>query len=190
MKESLSRRKFLQVSSAAAWAAGMVPLSMRSGVRPARGPYRGTFCFFSKVVPQMNWQDLAKSAKAAGFAGIDLTVRGGGHVEPQSAAEDLPKAVAAIRAEGLEVPMITTNLLSAEHPTAVPILSTASKLSIPFLKPGYYRYKFVDLRKEAGGMPAINSAGWWSWRRNTACRWGFTIDDSISSGRKPGISPG
>ena len=77
MSESLSRRKFLQVSSAAAWAAGTVPLSMRSAARPARGPYRGTFCFFSKAVPQLNWQELAKSAKAAGFGGIDLTVRSG-----------------------------------------------------------------------------------------------------------------
>lgn len=67
---------------------------------------------------------------------------------PQRAAEDLPKAVAAIRAEGLEVPMITTELLSGEDPNAAPILSTAGKLSIPFLKPGYYHYKFVDVRKE------------------------------------------
>jgi L-ribulose-5-phosphate 3-epimerase len=148
MKDVLSRRQFLEVSSAA-WAASALPLSMRSAVPPARGPYRGTICFFSKVVPQMNWQDLAKSAKAAGFGGIDLTVRGHGHVDPKNAAEDLPKAVEAIRAEGLEVPMITTNLLTADHPTAVPILSTAQKLHIPYLKPGYYRFKFTDLRKEA-----------------------------------------
>jgi aspartate kinase len=44
-------------------------------------------------VPQLNWQELAKSAKAAGFAGVDLTVRRGGHVAPPRATEDLPKAV-------------------------------------------------------------------------------------------------
>ena len=148
MSESLSRRKFLQVSSAAAWAASAVPLPMRSAGPPARGPYRGTFCFFSKVVPQLNWQELAKSAKAAGFGGIDLTVRRKGHVAPERAAEDMPKAVAAIRAEGLGVPMITTELTRADDRAAVPILSTASKLSIPLLKPGYYRYKFIDIRKE------------------------------------------
>ncbi len=148
MRESLSRRKFLQVSSAAAWAAGALPLAMRSAARPARGPYRGTFCFFSKAVPQFTWQELAKSTKAAGFGGVDLTVRRGGLVAPERAAEDLPKAVEAIRAEGLEVPMITTGLLTADHPTAVPILSAAQKLKIPYLKPGYYHYKFIDVRKE------------------------------------------
>jgi sugar phosphate isomerase/epimerase len=148
MKESLSRRKFMQISSAAAWAAGAVPLSLRSAPPPARGPYRGTFCFFSKAVPQFTWQELGKSAKAAGFGRVDLTVRRGGLVAPERAAEDLPKAVEAIRAEGLEVPMITTALTRADHPTAVPILSAAHKLSIPYLKPGYYRYKFIDIRKE------------------------------------------
>jgi sugar phosphate isomerase/epimerase len=67
---------------------------------------------------------------------------------PERAAEDLPRAVAAIRAEGLQVPMITTELVSSADSTAVPILSTAAKLSIPFLKPGYYHYKFVNVRKE------------------------------------------
>jgi len=96
----------------------------------------------------LTWQELAASAKRAGFGGIDLTVRTGGHVMPQRAAEDLPKAVAAIRAEGLEVPMLTTELVNAGDPTAAPILSTAAQLSIPFIKPGYYHYKFVDVRKE------------------------------------------
>jgi L-ribulose-5-phosphate 3-epimerase len=154
MRESLSRREFVQVSSAAAWASA-VPLSAAAqGASPVGHPYRGVLCFFSKPVPQLDWRALAQSAKRAGFGGIDLTVRRGGHVLPERAAEDLPKAVAAIREEGLEVPMITAELISADDPTAEPILSTAGKLSIPFMKPGYYRYKFVDVRKEleeAGG---------------------------------------
>jgi sugar phosphate isomerase/epimerase len=96
----------------------------------------------------MDPRRLAENVKNAGFNGIDLTVRKRGHVLPEKAVQDLPKAVAAIRAEGLEVPMITTELLSAADPTARPILSTAGRLGIPFLKPGYYRYEFVDVRKE------------------------------------------
>ena len=148
MGKRLSRRRFLQVSSAVAWA-GAVPASRRSQGRPlADGRFRGILCLFSKAVPQLVWQELAQSAKRAGFDGIDLTVRTGGHVSPERAAEDLPKAVSAIRGEGLEVPMITTELVTADDPTAVPILSTAGNLSIPFLKPGYYHYKFLDVRKE------------------------------------------
>jgi sugar phosphate isomerase/epimerase len=63
---------------------------------------------------------------------------------------DLPQAVKAIRDFGLQVPMITTELLKADDPTAEPILSAASKLSIPFLKPGYYKYRFVNVLAELG----------------------------------------
>ena len=53
-----------------------------------------------------------------------------------------------IRKEGLTVPMITTEILSDADPVARPTLETAASLGIPFFKPGYYRYAFVDARKE------------------------------------------
>jgi sugar phosphate isomerase/epimerase len=53
----------------------------------------------------------------------------------------------------MEVPMISTALVSAADPTAEPIFETASKLKISYVKPGYYYYKFVnvvDERNQAG----------------------------------------
>lgn len=160
MNKEMSRREFLRSSSATALAA-TIPIGGGSTAtvvasEPVRGPFRGTLCLFSKPVPQLNWQELAQSAKGAGFGGIDLTVRRSGHVLPERAATDLPKAVAAIRNAGLEVPMITTELLAVDDPTAVPIMSAASKLSIPYLKPGYYRYlkpghygaQFIEVLKD------------------------------------------
>ncbi len=142
----VSRRTFMQLSSAAALTAAWKPVEQ--AFASATGEFRGTLCLFSKSVPQLKWQELAQHAKAAGFGGIDLTVRRDGHVMPSRAAEDLPKAVAAIRAEGLEVPMITTELMTENDPTAAPIIRTAAELHIPFLKPGYYHYQFIDVRKE------------------------------------------
>ncbi|MGH9326596.1 MAG: sugar phosphate isomerase/epimerase, partial [Terriglobia bacterium] len=112
MNGPISRREFLQISSATALTAAVSPSAGLAAAvpSPARGSFRGTLCFFSKPVPQLNWKELAQSAKRAGFGGIDLTVRPGGHVLPERAATDLPKAVATIREEGLEVPMITTSL--------------------------------------------------------------------------------
>jgi L-ribulose-5-phosphate 3-epimerase len=145
-----SRREFLQVSSAGALSGAVALRAGRATVaRPtAGGPFRGTLCLFSKPVPQLNWKELAESTKRAGFDGIDLTCRPEGHVLPERAETDLPKAVAAIREAGLKVPMITTALLSADDPTARPIIGTARKLQIPYLKPGYYQYKFVNVVKE------------------------------------------
>jgi len=150
MNTRVSRREFLQCSSATAVTGALMfspgHAAPPSGASP--GPFRGTLCLFSKPVPQLDWRELAQSAKRAGFGGIDLTVRRGGHVLPERAAADLPQAVAAIRDAGLEVPMITTELLSADDPTAEPILSTAAKLSISYLKPGYYHYAFINVVKE------------------------------------------
>ena len=93
----------------------------------------------------------------------------------------------AIRADGLEVSMITTELAIAGDPTAVPILRTAHELSIPFLKPGYYHYKFVDVRREAAEA-GQQFRGLSSWPRNTRSRSDFTITPGMSE-RNYGTSP-
>jgi L-ribulose-5-phosphate 3-epimerase len=146
MATEISRRNFLGVLSGAA--CGVALDRKEASALPALGTYKGTLCLFSKPLPGMDCKRLAQAAGRVGFGGIDLTVRPGGHVLPEHAARDLPKAVTAIREEGLEVPMITTALTSAADPTARPILATAARLSIPFFKPGYYQYKMVDVRRE------------------------------------------
>ncbi len=154
MSQHLSRREFMQVASAATVAGAMTgPASLRAAVLEGspRKPLPGPVCLFSKSVPQLGWSELAKTAKEAGFDGIDLTVRGDGHVLPDRAAVDLPKAIAAIRAEGMEVPMLTTELLGVDSVGARPILEIAGKLSVPYIKPGYYEYQssnpFDDVRQ-------------------------------------------
>lgn len=148
----MRRRHFLKSASIAA-AACLPPLGQIRTENAAQaqgqvGGFRGPLCFFSKHLAGVKPRLMAESLRQAGFTGVDLTVRAGGHVAPERAAEQLPKVFAAIREASLEVPMITTGLTSAAHPTARPILSSAGKLSIPFFKPGYYRYKFEDVRAE------------------------------------------
>jgi len=141
-----SRRNFLAGTSALAAAAA---LASSRPVPTATGSYQGKLCFFSKPLAEMEWGRLAKNLRRLGFDGVDLTVRKEqGHVMPERAQEDLPKAVAVFRGEGLDVPMITTSLTSADEPTARPILATAGKLGIPYFKAGYYRYKLLDVERE------------------------------------------
>jgi L-ribulose-5-phosphate 3-epimerase len=136
-----TRRDFLKSASSFAAASAFQDASQPKS-------FTGDICFFSKHLPKLDATRLAETVKKLGFGGVDLTVRPGGHVLPERSAEDLPKAVAAIRAAGLNVPMITTGLTSASDPAARAILSTAARLSIPYFKPGYYRYSFKDVRRE------------------------------------------
>ena len=129
----MTRRDFVLTSTAAMTAAA------------AATPQRPSLCMFTKHMPKLNYDELGKTLKQMGFDGADLTVRAGGHVLPERAAEDMPRAVETIRGHGIAVPMITTNLLDASDPTARPILSTAARLKVPVFKIGYYQYKSPDI---------------------------------------------
>src|SRR5262245_56221294 len=52
-----------------------------------------------------SYAEVAKMIEPLKIAGPDLTVRGGGVVPPERAAEELPKAFAAFRDQGLSIPM-------------------------------------------------------------------------------------
>ncbi|MPZ20998.1 MAG: TIM barrel protein [Luteitalea sp.] len=122
-----------------------------SGVAERASPaesFRGPYCFFSKHLPDLAWGELGRTVKEAGFDGVDLTVRPEGHVLPERVATDLPRAIEAIAASGVPVPMVTTSLLSAEDPAAVPTFEAASKGGVRLLKPGYYKYSLKDVPRE------------------------------------------
>lgn len=85
---------------------------------------------FSKHLEFLQGDELAAGAKEIGFDGIDLAVRKGGHVEPERVKEDLPPLIASIRRQGLEVPMLTTDIVDAETPHAADVLATMTELEI------------------------------------------------------------
>ena len=139
----LTRREMLAATAAAASAKG-------AGERA-----QPTLCLFTKHLPHLGYKELASTLRSFGFAGADLTARPAGHVLPENVERDLPLAFDALATEGVEVPMITTGLLSRRDPAARPTLYTAARLGIPFFKLGYYRYRgFDDLDGYLGRVKA------------------------------------
>jgi sugar phosphate isomerase/epimerase len=135
----MDRREFL--AGVAASAAAPAP-----GAGKAVAP--GPLCFFSKHLPGLTPREMARRLLAAGYGGIELTVRAGGHVLPERVQSDLPRAIDAIRAEGLEVPIIATALTSADDKFAAPILDTAAKHGVRIFRPGWFTYALKDVRQE------------------------------------------
>jgi sugar phosphate isomerase/epimerase len=151
-----TRRVFMEAASGALLAAlatrkASAASPVRAGTGAASGGSR-SYCFFSKHLPDLNWTDLAAATIDMGFDGIDLTVRAKGHVAPERVAEDLPRALDAIRAKGTSVSMITTELTSASHPTANAIFAAAGKAGIKLAKVGYWKYALKDVRAEVAAM--------------------------------------
>ena len=128
---ALTRRELLAAAASA----------VASGSAQTRKP---TLCLFTKHLPHLGYKQLAEAVRALGFAGADLTTRPRGHVLPENVERDLPLAHAALAAEGIALPMISTGLLSSRDPAARPTLYAAAKLGIPYFKLGYYRYTYDD----------------------------------------------
>ncbi len=124
---AMSRREVLALAGAALTAGAPAPLS------PPK------ICIFSKHLQWLNVADAARLAADIGFDGIDLTVRKDGHIEPSRAAEELPRSVETIRKAGLEVPMVTTDIVTAQSEHAREILRTIGSLGIHVYRWGGFR---------------------------------------------------
>ena len=139
MGSSFSRREFLGTASCGA--AGLAAALRGAEAAPARtAPPAVSLSVFSKHLQHLDYRALAETIAEAGFDGIDLTVRDGGHVLPARVRDDLPKAVDAARAAGLSVPMMTTTIVSARDPHAEAVLATASRLGIRDYRLGWVPY--------------------------------------------------
>jgi sugar phosphate isomerase/epimerase len=151
----LTRRSLMEAAGAtvaSAIAAAALRAEPQEEPLAARTSAGRAFCFFSKHLPDLKVDALASAVMDMGYDGIDLTVRPGGHVLPDRAADDLPRAVDTIRAKGSRVEMITTGLVSASDPTAVPIMQAAARAGVKLVKPGYWKYALKDVRAEIAGM--------------------------------------
>jgi sugar phosphate isomerase/epimerase len=134
----LTRRGIL-----AALASSAISLPAQSpdpGHSAALGPLK--VCIFSKHLQWADWHEMAEVAKLAGFDGVDLTVRDGGHVLPERVEQDLPKAVEIVHQAGLETPMITAGIVDASSPHADAILRAASGLGIRRYRWGGFKYSY------------------------------------------------
>lgn len=148
----MTRRDFV-------WTSAALPLAAQ------RGMNRPQLCIFSKHMAGFKWDELGAKAKELGFDGVDLTVRPKGHVLPERVAEDLPRAVDAIRKHGLSVPMITTDLKDAADAAARPTFEAMKRAGVPLYKVGYWVYKkdpnvlatVAECRRKLQGLLALSA---------------------------------
>lgn len=136
----MSRRDFIARGAALGAA---LPLGGALGVGSAAASMAseiGPVSVFSKHLQWLKYEELAEVVAEAGFDGIDLTVRPGGHVLPDRATEDLPRAVKAARDAGLTVPMITTAIMDPRDPNTRRILAAAQEAGVRYYRMGYLRY--------------------------------------------------
>lgn len=135
---SNGRRRFLQQAVAAG--AALPFLTTNAAAAMNRQADRLSVHIFSKHLQFLSYNDMADAAANMGFDGVDLTVRPRGHVLPERVADDLPRAVEAIRKVGLKHPSITTAIDDAADPVDQQIIRVAAKLGIEYFRMNWLRY--------------------------------------------------
>jgi L-ribulose-5-phosphate 3-epimerase len=95
---------------------------------------------FSKHLQFLDYPKMAAVANDLGFDGVDLSVRPGGHVEPDNVETDLPKAIEALADNGLLSIMMTSGVNNVSDPVNVRVLNTAADQGIKFYRMAYYDF--------------------------------------------------
>jgi sugar phosphate isomerase/epimerase len=149
--------------------AGLAAAALR-GQAPPSAPApraRPTICLHSQVLIKLHYSELGGIVQQLGFEGCDLTMRKGGHVAPELAAVDVVRSIESLRGEGVEVPMITTDFLSAADPWVHHVLGLAGSLmQVPYFVPGLYSYpagssiesRLSEVRRDLAGLVAIGGS--------------------------------
>jgi sugar phosphate isomerase/epimerase len=145
----MTRRRLALLPASAAFAQN-VPLV------PKRANTAAKVALFSKHLQWLDIPSAAKFAKDAGFDALDLTVRKGGHIEPEKAPVELPKAADAIRKEGLELAMVTTAIGGASEPQTEPILRGMKAAGVKFYRWGGWKLNLtVSMERQVNEYGAI-----------------------------------
>lgn len=139
---SISRRNFIKKS---ALMAGTLPfLGVSEKIMALNKTSQSVdnlqISVFSKHLQFLDYKSLGEQVTKMGFAGIDLTVRKDGHVEPSTVKSDLPKAIEEIRKGGSKVTMIATTIENVNNPLDVDILKAASDCGIKYYRPNWLKF--------------------------------------------------
>ncbi|MFW5821755.1 MAG: sugar phosphate isomerase/epimerase family protein [Tangfeifania sp.] len=133
-----TRRNFIKTSSA-----GLAGITLGANTTASvfAGPKKTPpIHVFTKCLQFLSYDKMAEILAEHGFDGADLTVRPRGQVLPENVETDLPRAVEALKKNGIGTNMITTGISSAEQPATRSILKTMANMGIKYYRMGYLSY--------------------------------------------------
>lgn len=151
----MERREFLKFGAMTAGAVALTGcMTDRKNAVPAAKPGRPRFHVFSKMFQPpvtKSPEELCDLMAAAGFDGVQWTVRKGGHATAENAKVELPRLVKMCEARGLKCESICTDITADAiarpgiSPRAADTLRVAADCGITSFRTAYY---FYDIKSE------------------------------------------
>ncbi len=138
----MDRRKFLSAVGKGVIGGALIPgpLVGTAQAREASDMKLPNFHLFSKVLQFLDYPELMETTAALGFSGLDLTVRPGGHVDPENFEQNLPAVISAMNEAGLSCEMMVTNIVSTDNRRDYDLLALARSLGVKSYRMGGLRY--------------------------------------------------
>ena len=93
---------------------------------------------FAKSLQEYSIEKAGRALKDLGIPGMDFTVRSSGYIKREEVAEKLPAAVETLAQIGIEVPMLTTDITSADEDYVEDTFATAADCGVQWMKLGYW----------------------------------------------------
>jgi len=132
MMNSLTRRAFLKTTGFATLASATAPAFAET-----KAHYK--LIGFTKPFQDLGADECADTVDQVGWDGVECPVRSKGQIEPERAADQLPKLIEALRKRGKEVTVITTDVKAADD-NSEKLLRLAAKLGIKRYRLGFFDY--------------------------------------------------
>ncbi len=143
-----TRRRFLKTSFVTAASSQLLPplFAADSKKKPSKkpDPMNNPVCVFNKPLQHLSYDEQAKLVAEMGFAGIEGTVRKGGHVEAKNVELDLPKQIEALKKHGVEMTLMTSDINNIDEPINRTVLETAAKLGVKRFRMRPYKYDYAQ----------------------------------------------
>ena len=131
----ISRRRAIASIGGALAATPLYGQKKAAGPRPRATP---ALCLFSDVL-KIDYNDLGGFLQMMGFDGVELTVQPGGHIPLEGDIDlHLERAVEAMTGSGLDVPVLSTSITSAQSKELRTIMGWGSEMGIPIFSPGQW----------------------------------------------------
>jgi L-ribulose-5-phosphate 3-epimerase len=133
-----NRRKFIATMAAAG--AAMPFASSFGSILPINAEGRYPVRLFSKPLDTYDFNFMCECIVQSGIRGIDLVVRPGGRVVPESVEKDLPARIADAKKFNLVTDMMVSGIISASNPFTERVIKTASESGIKYYRLGWFDY--------------------------------------------------
>ena len=140
-------------------------------------------CLYSQHLIKVEYEAVGMVLRDLGFDGCDMAVVPGSHIAPEQAGSDLMRGIEAISGVGLEVPIISTPVISGNDPNGrqisgdrglhgggvVPARAIGGTATRPIWRPAWRKC-------------SARCSAWRRSRARTTSRWRYTTGTGIRVG--------